>query len=106
MFSSRTIKPAPVRAHIPAPCTQPNGRGTPGSPIERLRKWHLDKRRRATPPQSFPRQYPSHLLHHVGDENSGSPERRLAMADRRIGDDVPSDDALGCLPLLTFRHSE
>jgi hypothetical protein len=54
----------------------------------------------------FPGNAPRHLLHDVSHQDSSSSERRLAMADRGIGDDVPSDHALGNLVLLTLRHCE
>ena len=54
----------------------------------------------------FPGDAPSHLFHDVSHQDSGSSERRLAMADLGIGDDVPSDHALGHLVLLALRHCE
>jgi hypothetical protein len=40
----------------------------------------------------------SYLLKDIPYQNSGSPERRLAVADCRVGYDESPDDSLDCLP--------
>src|SRR5690242_16245681 len=51
----------------------------------------------------FPSDACRHLLQNVPNQDSGSAECRLAMADRRIGDDKSPDDALNRL-LPGFCH--
>ena len=52
----------------------------------------------------FPGHPSRHLLHNVSHQDSGSSEGRLAVTDRRVGDDVPPNHPLGNLVLVTPRH--
>ena len=63
-------------------------------------------RRQVATPLFYDR-LPSHacgyLLQNVRDENSSSPERRLAMTDRRIGDDESADHSFDQRMVALYR---